>query len=153
MSFSCASYLDRDVQNESYVNNGINEAMAQYEKLYALTGSDYFKKQLDELKKYVQDLPDEKCIAWGINKNQFEIQPTPIPEEPLFGLLQMTPDSKKDKEALFPEYTVRVFKDLEQAKRTESASIVQFRNTIGKGTPNASNKYHPTLYKIKFEPL
>ena len=46
--------------------------MTQMEKLYALTGSAYFKEQLDNMKKYVKDLPEDKCTAWGVNKKQFE---------------------------------------------------------------------------------
>lgn len=139
--------------SESYVNTSIHETMSQIGKLYALTGSAYFKEQLDNLKTFVNSLPEDKCIAWGINKKQFDVEPTPIPQDTLYGLLQAVPDSKKDKEAMFPEYTVRVFRDLDQARRTEAASIVQFRNTIGKTTHSDITTYHPTLYRIKFEPI
>lgn len=152
MTYAFASLLN-EFPTSSHVNTGIQEAMNNIERLYALTGSEYFKEQLDNLKAYVKDLPDDKCIAWGVNKKQFDVEPTPLPEETLYGLLQIVPDYKKDKEALFPEYTVRLFRDLEQGKRTESASIVQFRNTMGKSVQKETERYYPTLYKIKFEPL
>lgn len=152
MSYAFSSLLN-DFPKSSNVNTGIQDAINNIEQLYALTGSEYFKHQLDGLKSYVKDLPEDKCIAWGVNKKQFDAEPVPLPEEPLYGLLQIVPDFKKDKEALCPEYTVRIFRDLEQAKRTESASIVQFRNTMGNGVLKESERYHPALYRIKFEPV
>lgn len=135
-------YPTDSVTSDSHVNNGVHEAMSQLAKLYSTTGSDYFKEQLDNLKAYMKSLPEEKCVAWGINKKQFEIEPTPIPSEPLYGLLSFFPESKGK------EYTVRIFKDLEQARRTEAAAIVQSRKV-----ESDQQVYHPTLYRVKFEPI
>lgn len=141
------------------INNDLHRLMLNVSKMYALTGDDHFKKQLDDLKQYVSQLPEETCSAWGVNKKQFEIQPTPIPEHPMYGLLHRmelstkpTSTSNEVSEAFAPEYTLKLFKDLDQAKRTEIASIVQCRNSVGKGILT-QEVYHPKLYQIKFEPI
>jgi len=141
--------------SKNSVNNEMFTLMMSLSKMYVKTGSTLFKQQLDEMKSFIAGLPEEKCTDWGINKKQFEIEPTPLPTETLYGLLhRVTPDKKgAANEAFSPEYTVRVFRDLEQAKRTETAAIVQHKNTVSKHTPDENAVFHPTLYKIHFTPI
>lgn len=140
----------------SGINYDIQKAIDQLSKLYTLTGSTEFKAQMDSVVNYVKELPDEKCEEWGINKKQFDVQPTPLPTEELYGLLQVAVCDKYGHDTLEifnPHYTVRIFKNLEEARRTEASSIIQFRNSIGPTHKDGTNTYHPTLYKIKFEPI
>lgn len=145
-------------KDSASINNDMYKLMMQVSKMYATTGSEHFKKQLDELKKFVADLPDDKCSEWGIVKKQFEIQPTPIPQEQLYGLLQCIQVDPKIRpyhdmsETFSPEYTVKIYRDLEQGKRTEAASIVQCRKLVSNNSLD-TDVFHPTLYRIKFEPI
>jgi hypothetical protein len=144
-----------DVQ-EATVNKDIHKLIMQLSKMYATTGSDYFKSKLQELREYVKELPDDTCIAWGVNKHEYEVEPTPIPDVELYGLLHCVTSERKDKslhdcnEIFHPEYTVKIFKDLEQGRRAESSSAMLYKKTA---LQNGKQEYHPTLYKIKFEAI
>ena len=143
----------------STINMDIYGLLNKLNNLYAATGSEQFKQQMDNIKDFIRDLPDDKCVAWGINKQSFNIQPTPIPSVPLYGLLQREPlptteQKQQECDELFnPKYTLKVFTNLQQAKNAESASVVTSIKTYEKMALFQQELYHPKLYKIVCEPI
>lgn len=145
-------------KSTSGVSHDLQKAIDHLGKLYTLTGSEEFKKQSDSLIQFVKNLPDEKCIAWAINKSQFDIQPTPLPKDTMYGLLQLVASEKgehsKSPELFRPQYTLKLFQNYDEGKRTEEASLLQCRNVFNRlGMTSSEDMYYPTLYKVTFESI
>lgn len=97
---------------------------------------DIFDKQISELQEVLDKLSAEPP----------EPTATPIPEEPLYGLLKKKTVMSKN-QVFHSPYTLIVFTDLDQAKTAETAGIMQEKAVMSVNFPS----HYPTLYRIKLE--
>jgi hypothetical protein len=139
------------------VNDCLEQTLDNLKQLQGLTGDKYFCEQLQAMTEYVKSLPDEQCEKWCVNKRRFDTPPVPIPDEPVYGILEMHAKKREDarpNELFKPLYTMRMFTDLEQARETERATVKQWKTLYDGIIKNDEDvHYHPALYKVKFESI
>lgn len=95
---------------------------------------DIFDRQIAELQEVLDKLSAEPPGP----------EPTPIPTEPLYGLLKKNSVVSKN-EVFHSPYMLVVFTDLDQARTAETAGMMQHKV--------AFSEHYPTLYRLVLEPV
>lgn len=123
----------------------LQQLIASLVSLKTKTGdTQFFNQQIETIKAYMKTHNSPSENDNPLSKEP-EVLPTPIPDEPLYGLLSIKPSSNSKPQLFAPPYSLQVFTDLQQARDAETGSIAQARVFF------TGKEHYATLYRIKLE--